>query len=63
MEWGPIEVINPADREAVALVFRNAGFIVRQHEPKDGNIIYVKYIGDGRALDENNSNCSSEAVT
>lgn len=45
MDWTPIDITIPADREAVALALYRAGYTVRQRKRKDGNktVIYIEY--------------------
>lgn len=45
MEWIPLDITIPADREAVALALYWAGYTVRQRRRKDGNktVIYIEY--------------------
>lgn len=45
MDWTPIDITTPADREAVALALYRAGYTVRQRRRKDGNktVIYIEY--------------------
>ncbi len=45
MDWTPLYINTPADREAVALALYRAGYIVRQSKRKDGNktVIFIEY--------------------
>lgn len=45
MEWIPLDVNTPAERDAVRLALYHAGYTVRQQRRKDGNktVIYVEY--------------------
>jgi hypothetical protein len=45
MDWTPLYITIPADREAVALALYRAGYTVRQQKRKDGNktVIYIEY--------------------
>lgn len=47
MDWIPLDITTPADREAVALALYRAGYTVRQRRRKDGNnnktVIYIEY--------------------
>jgi len=45
MEWIPLDITIPADREAVALALYRAGYTIRQRRRKDGNktVIYIEY--------------------
>jgi len=45
MDWTPLEIATPADREAVALVLFRNGYTVRHRKRKDGNktVIYIEY--------------------
>lgn len=45
MEWTPLYITTPADREAVVLALYRAGYTVRQKKRKDGNktFIYIEY--------------------
>lgn len=45
MDWTPLDITTPADRETVAqILFRNR-YTVRQRKRKDGNktVIYIEY--------------------
>lgn len=45
MDWTPLYITTPADREAVALALYRAGYTVRQRKRKEGNktVIYIEY--------------------
>lgn len=45
MDWTPLYITTPSDREAVALALYRAGYTVRQRKRKDGNktVIYIEY--------------------
>lgn len=45
MDWTPLYITIPTDREAVALALYRAGYTVRQRRRKDGNktLIYIEY--------------------
>lgn len=45
MDWTPLYITIPADREAVALALYRAGYTVRQQKRKDSNktVIYIEY--------------------
>lgn len=45
MDWTPLDITTPADREAVSLALYRAGYTVRQRRRKDGNktVIYIEY--------------------
>ena len=45
MDWMPLDINTPADREAVALALYRAGYTVRQRKRKDGSktVIYIEY--------------------
>lgn len=45
MEWIPLDITVPADREAVALALYRAGYSVRQRRRKDGSrtVIFLEY--------------------
>lgn len=45
MDWIPIDITIPADREAVALALYHARYTVRQRRRKGGNktVIYIEY--------------------
>ncbi|MCI8878594.1 MAG: hypothetical protein HFF78_06445 [Oscillospiraceae bacterium] len=45
MDWIPLDITIPADREAVALALYRAGYTIRQRRRKDGNktVIYIEY--------------------
>ena len=45
MDWIPLEVKTPAERDAVALALYHAGYTVRERKKKDGNktVIYIEY--------------------
>ncbi len=46
MDWTPLDITTPADREAVALALYRAGYTVRQRRREDGNktVIYIEYM-------------------
>lgn len=48
MDWTPIDITIPADREAVALILFRAGYTTRQRRRKEGNktVIYLEYRRD-----------------
>lgn len=45
MNWIPLDITTPADREAMAQILFRYGYTVRQQKRKDGNktIIYIEY--------------------
>jgi len=45
MDWTPLYITTPADREAVALALYRAGYTVRQRRRKDENktVIFIEY--------------------
>lgn len=45
MEWIPLDIVTPAERDAVCLALFHAGYTVRQRRRKDGNktVIYIEY--------------------
>lgn len=45
MDWIPLDITIPADRETVALALYRAGYTVRLRKRKDGNktVIYIEY--------------------
>lgn len=45
MDWTPLEITAPADREAMAQTLFRYGYTVRQRRRKDGNktVIYIEY--------------------
>lgn len=45
MDWTPLYITIPADREAVALALYRAGYTVRQQKRKDGNKTVIYPIG------------------
>lgn len=48
MDWTPLDITIPADREAVALAPYRARYTVRQRRRKDRNktVIYIEYRRD-----------------
>ncbi len=48
MDWTPLEISTPSDREAVATILYRNGYTVRQRKRKDGNktVIYIEYRRD-----------------
>ncbi len=45
MDWTPLEITAPADRESMAQILFRYGYTVRQRRRKDGNktVIYIEY--------------------
>lgn len=45
MDWIPLDINTPAERDAVCLALFRAGYTVRQRRRKDGNktVIYIEY--------------------
>lgn len=45
MDWMPLDVNTPSERDAVSLALFHAGYTVRQRRRKDGNktVIYIEY--------------------
>ena len=45
MDWIPLDIVTPAERDAVCLALFRAGYTVRQRRRKDGNktVIYIEY--------------------
>lgn len=45
MDWIPLDINTPAERDAVMLALFHAGYTVRQRKRKDGNrtVIYIEY--------------------
>ncbi len=48
MDWTPLYINTPAERDAVCLALFHAGYTVRQRRRKDGNktVIYIEYRRD-----------------
>lgn len=46
MDWIPLDINTPAERDAVILALYHAGYTVRQRKRKDGNktVIYIEYM-------------------
>lgn len=44
-DWIPLDILAPAERDAVCLALYHAGYTVRQRKRKDGNktVIYIEY--------------------
>lgn len=49
MNWIPLDIVTPAERDAVCLALYHAGYIVHQRRRKDGNktVIYIEYGREG----------------
>lgn len=45
MDWIHLDIVTPAERDAVCLALFHAGYTVRQRRRKDGNktVIYIEY--------------------
>lgn len=45
MDWIQLDIVTPAERDAVRLALFHAGYIVRQRRRKDGNrtVVYIEY--------------------
>lgn len=45
MDWIPIDIAIPAERDAVSQILFKNGYTVRQRRRKDGNktVIYIEY--------------------
>lgn len=45
MDWLSLDILTPAERDAVVLALYHAGYTVRQRRRKDGNknIVYIEY--------------------
>ncbi len=45
MDWIPIDIVTPAERDAVAQILFKNSYTVRQRRRKDGNktVIYIEY--------------------
>lgn len=50
MDWIPLDIVTPTERDAVCLALFHAGYTVRQRRRKDGNktVIYIEYRKDDR---------------
>lgn len=49
MNWMPLDIVIPSERDAVCLALFRAGYTVRQRRRRDGNktVIYIEYRRDG----------------
>lgn len=45
MNWTPLDIVTPVERDAVCLALFRAGHTVRQRRRKDGSktVIYIEY--------------------
>lgn len=45
MEWTPLDILTPAERDAVVLALYHDGYTVRQSKRKEGNktVVYIEY--------------------
>lgn len=45
MDWIPLDINTPEERDAVILALYHAGYTVRQRKRKDGNkiVVYIEY--------------------
>lgn len=48
MDWTPLDILTPTERNAVCLALFHARYTVRQRRRKDGNktVIYIEYKRD-----------------
>ncbi len=51
MDWTPLEITAPADREAMAQILFRYNYTVRQRRRKNGNktVIIIEYRREGNA--------------
>lgn len=49
MDWTPLEITAPADREALAQILFRYGYTVRQRRRREGNktVVYIEYSREG----------------